>query len=159
MQDKIINRWVVLGAVMIGFLLLIFTLIIGFGFTAPEQNAPDLQVAEITVIPGPTSTPRIAPSPTHDPVMGTATPLPGEIAVNTYVQITGTDGDGLRLRSAPGLDSEPQFLGFDTELFQVTDGPVEADGYTWWYLLAPYDETRSGWAAADFLSYIEAPQE
>jgi hypothetical protein len=159
MQDKIINRWVILAAILIGVFLLILSLVIGFGFTAPEQNAPNLQVAELTLIPGPTSTPRILPTPTFDPAQGTATPLPGEIALYGYVQITGTAGDGLRVRAAPGLDGEPLFLGFDTELFQITDGPQEADGYTWWYLLAPYDETRSGWAAADFLEYVEAPQE
>jgi len=27
----------------------------------------------------------------------------------------------------------------------------------WWYLVAPYDETRVGWAAADFLSYVPEP--
>ena len=159
MQDKIINRWVILGALFIGGFLLIVSLIIGFGFSAPEQNAPNLQVAEITLLPGPTSTPRIPPTPTFDPAQGTATPLPGEIALNVYVQITGTDGEGLRLRSAPGLTGNPEFLGFDTELFQITDGPIQADGYTWWYLLAPYDETRAGWAAADFLEAIETPQE
>ncbi len=159
MQDKIINRWVILGAVVIGLLLLIFSLMIGFGFTAPEQNAPDLQVAEITLIPGPTSTPRIVPTPTLDPAMATATPIPGEIAIYGYVQISGTGGDGLRVRSEPGLAGEQLFLGFDTELFQVTDGPVESDGYTWWYLLAPYDPTRSGWAVADFLEVVETPQE
>ena len=159
MQAKIINRWVILGALGIALMLLIFSLLIGFGFSAPKQNTPDLQVAEITLIPGPTSTPRIIPTATHDPAMGTVTPMPGEIAVNTYVQITGTDGEGLRLRALPGLSGDPQFLGFDTELFQIVDGPVQADGYTWWHLLAPYDETRTGWAAADFLLPIEAPQE
>ena len=159
MQDKIINRWVILGAVLVGAFLLVFSLMIGFGFTAPEQNAPNLQVAEITLIPGPTSTPRILPSPTPDPAMGTATPLPGEIALNGYVQIAGTDGDGLRVRAEPGLGGESLFLGFDTELFQITNGPIDADGHTWWYLLAPYDQTRSGWAAADFLEAVETPQE
>ena len=159
MQDKIINRWVILGALGIASLLLFFSLLIGFGFTAPKADTPDLQVAEITLIPGPTSTPRIAPSPTHDPAQGTATPLPGEIALYTYVQITGTEGEGLRLRDTPSLNGEPLFLGFDTEIFQIVEGPQSADGYTWWYLIAPYDETRAGWAAADFLEAIEAPQE
>ncbi len=159
MKSEIINRWVVLGALGVAILLFIISLLIGLGSNAPKANAPDLQVAEITVIPGPTSTPRIAPTPTHDPAQGTATPLPGEIALFTYVQITGTDGEGLRLRSAPGLNGEPLFLGFDTELFQIIEGPEDADGYTWWYLSAPYDETRAGWAASDFLEAIEAPQE
>jgi hypothetical protein len=159
MQDKIVNRWVILGAAGFALVLLFFSLVIGFGFSAHEQNSPDLQVAEITLIPGPTSTPRILPTATHDPALGTVTPLPGEISIYAFVQITGTDGEGLRLREQPGLVGEPLFLGFDTELFQVIDGPVQADGYTWWHLLAPYDETRSGWAASDFLVYIEAPQE
>jgi hypothetical protein len=55
------------------------------------------------------------------------------------------------------LNSESAFLGFDSEVFIVQDGPVVLDGYVWWYLVAPYDETRTGWAAADFLSYIPSP--
>jgi hypothetical protein len=73
------------------------------------------------------------------------------------VQISGTDGEGLRIRSQPSLNGEPVFLGYDSEVFIVQDGPREADGYTWWYLVAPYDDTRAGWAAANFLSYIPAP--
>lgn len=157
MQDKLIERWVIIAALGVGVFLLLISLIFGWGFSAKEVDAPDLQVAEITLIAGPTSTPQIGPSPTPDAAAGTATPVPGQIAINTYVQITGTDGDGLRLRAVPGLEGEALFLGFDSELFQIIDGPQEVDGYTWWYLLAPYDETRAGWAAADFLLYVEAP--
>ena len=32
-------------------------------------------------------------------------------------------------------------------MFLVEDGPQEVDGYIWWFLQAPYDETRNGWAA------------
>jgi hypothetical protein len=63
----------------------------------------------------------------------------------------------LRIRSDPGLTGEPVFLGFDSEVFIVEDGPREVDGYVWWYLVAPYDDTRAGWAAADFLSYVPSP--
>jgi hypothetical protein len=41
--------------------------------------------------------------------------------------------------------------------FLKDDRPRELDGYTWWYLVAPYDEARAGWAASDFLTYIPAP--
>ena len=44
----------------------------------------------------------------------------------------------------------PNFLAYDSEVFVIQDGPREVDGYVWWYLVAPYDETRVGWAAADF---------
>ena len=41
--------------------------------------------------------------------------------------------------------------------FLVTDGPQQVDGHTWWYLTAPYDQTRSGWAVQDYLSVIPSP--
>ena len=55
------------------------------------------------------------------------------------------------------LDGEFVFLGYDSEVFLVKDGPQTVDGYVWWYLVAPYDDTRTGWAASDFLTYIPAP--
>jgi hypothetical protein len=114
--------------------------------------------AILTVIPAPTPTPTITPLPTLDPArQATPTYTPGQIAVGVYVQITGTAGDGLRLRRAAGLDATPLFLGYDAEVFQVRDGPQEADGYVWWYLVAPYDENRAGWAAANFLESISSP--
>jgi hypothetical protein len=36
----------------------------------------------------------------------------------------------------------------------VVGGPVELDGYVWWQLNAPYDESRQGWAAQDYLNII-----
>ncbi len=107
----------------------------------------------VTIIPAPTSTPR--PTPTLDPLAQlTVTAQPDQIAPGRYVQIGGTGGDGLRLRAAPGLDGTPLFLGFDAEVFEVRDGPQVADGYTWWFIVSPYDEKRSGWAAADYLEVI-----
>lgn len=117
--------------------------------------------AAVTVIPAPTLTPKVL-LPGMD---STSTPTPlasgpgsGPIHVGVYVQITGTNGDGLRIRSAPGVSSTPLFLGMDSEVFLVKDGPRQADGYTWWLLTAPYDTNRSGWAAASYLSLVQTPQ-
>ncbi|MEW6180050.1 MAG: SH3 domain-containing protein [Chloroflexota bacterium] len=77
------------------------------------------------------------------------------IGIGVYVQISGTGGDGLRLRREPGINSEVLFLGYESEVFKVVEGPREADGFTWWYLTAPYDEKRSGWAASSFLRVID----
>lgn len=145
------NRWVILGALGVAIVLCLVTLLTGLGSRAKQSNEVSWQLAALTIIPGPTSTSLIAPTPTHDPALGTATPIPGDIALNGYVQISGTDGEGLRIRALPGLGGEHLFLGFDTEVFQVVDGPQEVDGYIWWRLLAPYDDARSGWAASDFL--------
>ena len=158
MKPKIINRWVILGALGIATALLLITIIAGLGFTTTQTEEINWQLAALTVLPGPTSTPRISPTPTHNPAIGTPTPQPNVIAVGGYVQISGTNGEGLRLRDAPGLNSNHLFLGFDTEVYQVTEGPEDLDGYTWWHLRAPYDETRTGWAASDFLEPVSGEQ-
>ena len=150
-----INRWVILGAVLFAGLLTLITAI-SIGLTSARQNgAVGFAPADLTVIAAPTSTSSAPPTATKDPFAPTIAPT--GIAIGNYVQISGTEGEGLRIRSQPGLNGEPQFLGYDSEVFIVQDGPREADGFVWWYLVAPYDETRVGWAAADFLSYVPAP--
>ncbi|MCX6065553.1 MAG: hypothetical protein NT121_07345, partial [Chloroflexi bacterium] len=68
-----------------------------------------------------------------------------------------TQGEGLRIRSQPGLTGEQLFLGFDTEVYTVIDGPRDIDGYTWYNLAAINDQTRIGWAASNFLTLIPKP--
>lgn len=152
---QLFNKWVILGALAFAGLLLLITAL-SIGFTPPLQPADvGFAPANLTVIPASTATSSAPPTATIDPFA--PTPVPTGIAIGNYVQITGTDGEGLRIRSEPGLAGNPDFLGFDSEVFIVRDGPVALDGYVWWYLVAPYDETRAGWAAADFLSYIPSP--
>ena len=113
--------------------------------------------ADLTVIPLPTATLKIS-TPTIDPNLAASlTAQPNQIAINAYVQISGTGTDGLRIRSAPGLNSDTVFRGEESETFLVKDGPQQADGYTWWYVVAPYDSTRAGWAAANFLAVVPSP--
>jgi len=152
---QLFNKWVILGALILTGLLILITAI-SIGWTTPLQSSDvGFAPAYLTVIPAPTDTSSAPPTPTIDPFA--PSPVPTGIAVGNYAQITGTEGEGLRIRSEPGLIGEPVFLGFDSEVFLVQDGPRELDGYTWWYLVAPYDETRAGWAASDFLTYIPAP--
>jgi len=61
------------------------------------------------------------------------------------------------MRAAPGLNGQFLFLSYDSEVFKVTEGPQDLDGHTWWHLVAPYDETRAGWAAADYLALVSSP--
>jgi len=153
---QLFNRWVILGALLLaGFLLLVTA--ISIGLTASHQTSDvGFAPADLTVIPASTATSSAPPTPTIDP-FASPTPLAG-VAVGNYVQITGTEGQGLRIRKDAGLGGEFEFLAYDSEVFVVQDGPREVDGYVWWYLVAPYDDTRVGWAAADFLSYVPAPQ-
>jgi hypothetical protein len=119
---------------------------------APAKTAP-LPAAEMTVLPAPTLTQPVFTQTAS--VDSEKTPVAvGGIAVDMYVQITGTGGDGLRLRSGPGTNNPPRFLGYEAEVFRVKDGPTMADGFTWWFLEAPYDPNRAGWAAADYLAVV-----
>jgi hypothetical protein len=77
--------------------------------------------------------------------------------LGAFVQVTGTGGDGLRMRSKPGLDGEILFLGLEDEVFRVDGGPQEADGFIWWLLVAPYDETIQGWAVSNYLEIVQNP--
>ncbi len=151
-----LNRGVIYGALGFAALLLLITLIV-IGWTSPRFS-PDVGFApaDLTMIPAPTHTPNVTAVPTNDPSI-TPTPDLTSINIDGYVQIAGTEGEGLRIRLAPGLNGETVFRGEEAEVFVVKDGPQEADGYTWWYLVAPYDETRAGWAAADFLAVIPSP--
>jgi len=152
---QLFNKWVILGALLLtGFLLLITA--ISIGLTAAHQASEvGFAPADVTMIPASTSTSSAPPTPTIDPFASPTSPA--GIAMGNYVQITGTEGQGLRIRKAPGLDGEFEFLAYDSEVFVVQDGPRDVDGYVWWYLVAPYDDSRVGWAAADFLSYVPAP--
>jgi len=153
------TKWVTLGA--IGVLLLLC----GFFYAAisvarmdhlkPTENA----LAEFTVIPAPTATQTLSPqqalaTPTTRPYVS-----PEGISVGVFVQISGTDGHGLRLREGPGTTYAMRFVGMDAEVFQVKDGPKESDGFMWWYLVASYDDARSGWAASDYMTVVAQSQD
>jgi hypothetical protein len=149
-----VTIWVLLGALgLAGTLILLVAALIYFIPAAPSSSQ---SAAQLTVIPAPTLTP--SPAATSSAVSGpqaTSQAVDG-IAVGMFVQITGTGGDGLRLRAGPGKGNEPRFLGYESEVFRVKDGPKFADDLTWWFLEAPYDPSRSGWAAAQFLKMVVA---
>lgn len=146
---------------IVGFIITILVLGVIFIILIflPNQQASNDKVALITIIPAPTSTPMIGltivPTPT---LLMTEVPVHnGKFQLGDFVQITGTSGDGLRLRSEPGRSYSVNFIGLDAEVFEVTDGPVEEDGYIWWYLEAPYDKTRNGWSVDEYLQLVTVP--
>jgi len=128
--------------------------------TRPARRTEPLALVALTIIPAPTETPMI---PTPLPATpATASDLPsapgaGVLYVGAYVQISGTGGEGLRIRQGPGLSYEQRYLGMEAEVFKIVGGPQEADGYTWWQLVAPYDDTISGWAVSNYLDAVDAP--
>ena len=158
----ILSIWVWIGAILlagallgaIGFLVYLFH---------PTRNYQAIQSTPVlTVIAAPTFTPvlaapTLAETLTVTPSSSTTSQPGGPIKVGSYVQIIGTSGEGLRIRSGPGTENATNFIGMDSEAFLVKDGPVQNDNLTWWLLEAPYDKTRSGWAAGAYLAVVKSP--
>ena len=150
------SRWVPLiaAAIVIGLFIIVVVLIWMF---QPVSKAHSFPTAVFNVIPAPTSTKVVLSGIDATPIPTNSNLIVGGIGVGMYVQISRTGGDGLRLHAGPGTGAAPRFLGHESEVFQVKDGPRDADSYTWWYLVTPMDANRSGWAASNYLSVVTAP--
>lgn len=152
----LLNVWVVIFSILLALGLLsvfVFTTLI----SRPANSVSLVSTPLYTIIGAPTKTSTVDPSLVETQTAQNQEVIAptGEIGIGKVVQIVGTEGAGLRLRQEPGISGLVQFLGDELELFEVKDGPMEGDGYVWWYLESPYDTTRSGWAAADYLQLIE----
>lgn len=155
MKD-IINPWVIAGSVLIASLLLAGSFLAAGQLTASDRSVYSGD-AVLTVIPVPTNTPTPVPS---QPDIPDATPTIESavgIHVDGYVQIMGTDGEGLRLRRDPSLEGEIVNIGLEGEIFLVIGGPEERDGYLWWQLEAPLNTTRKGWGVSNYLEFAQSP--
>ena len=161
-KNNLLSPWVFIGGILLaGFILGCLVALILF-LRPPHSSAFIGSTPVVTVIFAPTFTPVLPPptplaSPTPGVTPGTAQPG-GPIKLGIYVQIVGTDGDGLRIRSGPGTNNTTNFIGLDSEVFLVKGGPIQADNLTWWLLEAPYDKSRTGWAAGSFLGVVSGPQ-
>ena len=153
MFRSIFSPWVIGGAILIALLLIVST--IGLLWLSRPVPAPGgAATAVLNVIRVPTSTPipfvsteDIEPLPTQTVQSDSS----GEVRIGSTVRVIGTSGAGLRFRQQPGLSQGVRFLAKEEEEFVVKDGPQQIDGYTWWYLVNPEDETRWGWAVTDYL--------
>ena len=150
----------IIGACLFASVLFVSILLLLRTFHTEETTASAI-TAIVNIIPAPSITsppPTIETTKTPESTPEIAQPDHTEPVVRgALVQVSGTGGEGLRVREAPGLNSKILFLGLESEVFTVKDGPQEVDGYTWWYLAALYDESLAGWAVSDFLVVIQNP--
>ncbi len=150
------NWWIAAGAVLTAVLLCTFMGIVFWVFQPSRASGQSIPTAILVMIPAPTATVSALPQEMLTPTKAAAPTDQGGISLGIFVQIQGTGQDGLRIRSGPGTDKTMNFLGMDSEVFKVKDGPVESDGFTWWFLVAPYDQNRNGWAASKYLTIVSA---
>lgn len=166
-MDKLQRLWnafkslpVVLGAAGFTILLLGLTVAVVIAFTT-KPTSTGIPTAELTIIPGPTSTLYIpTPTLTRVPTITSnmpPSPMPGMIGVGSSVQIFGTEGSGLNIREEPGVSTDILFVALESEVFEIQDGPVVADEITWWFLVTPLDASRNGWAASNYLTLVANP--
>ncbi len=96
----------------------------------------------------PTPIPMELPTPTPAPV------TPG-MEIGVRVQVIGTGGAGLNIRSEPGTEAERVAVATEGEALLVVGGPRDADGYVWWFVRDEVTPEREGWAAQDFLALVD----
>lgn len=97
----------------------------------------------------PSFSPTLAPPP---PAAPTVAPSTGTLTIGGQAMVQTTAGDVLNLRSAPGRSfSRVGTIGNGT-LVTVLEGPVAADGLTWWRIRLPTGV--EGWVV-DFVDGVQ----
>jgi hypothetical protein len=156
----ILNLKVLLAGVLFGLGMLALLLVVLYSAKSDHITAAPA-TAILKTIPAPTqtlpgmsitSTPTLAPTDVHQ------TPTPSsDILVGSYVQVSGTGGDGLRLHENASVSGKVNYIAIDSEVFIVKDGPINADGYIWWELQDPFNDKAGGWGVANYLSVVPNP--
>ena len=145
------NVWVGVGAVLFALLLCGMFFLLVWILTPETADSGAISKAIVTRLPAPTFTPMVDMTPTPVVYEGI---LDG-IGIGMKVEIFDTGGSGLRFRTEPGIDAAIQFVAGDQDVFRVEGGPVEEDGFVWWYLVSDAGSKRSGWAVASYLQMVE----
>ncbi len=155
-----IHPLAIIGAVLFAVVLLALgMLVLRVGGLQTQAYQTTLTPPAVTILPAPTETPlTIIPTsiftPTPSPILSLS---PGVMGIGAYAKVSNTGGAGLRIRQSATTDSLTQFIAMDEEVFEIIGGPVEKNAFTWWQLEAPYDKTRTGWAAEEYLTLINLP--
>ncbi len=153
--------WWLIGALLLGIVVIAF--VFSRADSTPSQETPALETSPEAATPmealseeqAPATAPVVEVQPTPVP-----TPIP-VFAVGQQVVVANTDGEGIRLRSAPGLGSLTLEIYEEGRLFQILEPgpeyptyPVEADGYRWYRVQVADDpeDQLSGWVAGEFLA-------
>lgn len=138
-----------------GFLSgILITLLFLAAFPAIRQEESQSGgVDELVIIPPEINEATAQPTP----LITAAEQDSGEVFMFTageLVLVTGTGDQGLRLREYPSLGSSILHLAEEEEQYRVVGGPVEADGYVWWFVEHETDPGRRGWGVEDYLDGI-----
>lgn len=127
--------------------------------SAGISGTPQATLPAITASPAGTTTGGTAGSPiiVTTPPPGVATQPPGvttppaaggELAIGATVVVTGSGGTGVNFRAEPSTESDIIDVLLDGTELTVVDGPLDAEGYTWWQVEGV---AGTGWLVQDYL--------
>jgi hypothetical protein len=86
------------------------------------------------------------------------TPTPIGITQGATVAVTGVDDQQLNVRDVAGVTgSSILFRADEGEQFIISDGPLQADGFTWWQIQDAAAPSRTGWAVSNYLNVVSLP--
>ena len=115
------------------------------GDSAPAATPAPTPTPIATSAPTPTTAPTPVPTPTATP-----TPAPPRFAAGASAIVAGTDSC-LNIRASARIDAAVLECVDDGTEVTVLEGPVEANGFSWWLVAAP---GGNGWGAG---IYLETP--
>ena len=121
------------------------------GDSEPSIVAPEVGVNDPATALTPTATSTRPPTatPTKLPPGATAPPFPaGKFKNGDSVAVTGTGGECLNMRSAPGIEAPVVACLPDDTVLSIIGGPESGGGLTWWRVQTPRGD---GWAAEQYL--------
>lgn len=154
------SNWLWAGfGVLLGAIALLALILLGY-FTRQAQTVTSPATPILVFITAPTASVTIPPptqivEPSYTPTSTLPPEAEGSLWQGRLVEVYGTAGDGLRLRENSGLDAKIVSLAVESEVFELRTGPVEKDGYDWWFLVNPYNLEETGWAVSTYLRAID----
>lgn len=89
--------------------------------------------------------------PADRPLIAAET-LSRDFTIGEKVQVSGTEGRGLRMRKQPGLTHGASFIAGEGEIFTLIEGPQREGDLVWWRLQSESNPTKDGWSVEEFLA-------
>lgn len=119
--------------------------------TPPSGTPPPFVVGGQT--PGAATTPSAPGAATPTPSGEAPAATGGEITVGSTVQVVGTDGAGVNVRSMASTEGEIIATFIDGTILEVTDVSVLAEDFIWWPVIS--EDGIQGYVVQEYLEVVE----
>lgn len=156
--DSIVTPWVIALSAILGIVFFLILMIVITGAALESDPPSNSALAQMTIIPAPTITPTVY-AESQPEKLAVRYVSPEGFSIGAYVKIQNTQGAGLKIRPNPGTGGNVTFIADEGELFIITEGPDDRNGYSWWKLVGFENPERTGWGASAFLGLVAPPSD